>query len=410
MKILLSAFACDPVQGSEPYVGWSWANGLSAEHGVVVITRTRNLDHIRAHGARYDFEIVDFDLPFWRKRDNHRYIAIHYVLWQVLAFFKVWGLCRKHKFDLIHHLTYNAIDLPGLLHFIPGPRFIWGPVGGGQVPPESLKVVYGSGWPRQKWRALRKTFAAFNPLVLFAAKKADHVFFANRETAARLARHCRSWSALLETAIEIQPPLPDPNRTSGKALWLGKVLDRKALMLAIDAFARALTHSPGLATELIVAGDGPLLASAQRQAEALGIAGRIAFLGRVPLDQVPSLIDDCDFMVFSSVQDTSGNVVLEAMARGKPVIALDHQGAGEIIEAGCGVKIPVADYDTVVAGFADAITRLSSDAPGRREMGRRALELIAAKHSWHARIHAYNEVLNRLEERESAQRSLANVA
>jgi len=393
MKILLSAFACEPVHGSEPYVGWSWANELNAHHEVIVITRTRGLELIRSKGETFDFELVDFDLPFWRGKDNHRFIAIHYVLWQVLAFFKVLGIMRRREIDLIHHLTFNGIDVPGFLPLIPGPRFIWGPVGGGQIPPASLKGVFGTGWRRQKMRAFRKAFAAVNPLVLLATKRADHVFFANRETAALIARRCKSSSILLETAIEIEPPLPDPHRRSGRALWLGKVLDRKALVLTIDAFAKALAVSPGLDLTLVVAGDGPLLAGARRQAAALGIADKVDFLGRVPLDEVKQLIDGCDFLVFSSVQDTSGNVVLEAMARGKPVIALDHQGVGEIIEPGTGIKIPVADYETVVAGFADAITRLSTDEPARQEMGQKALELIASKHSWQARIRVYNQVL-----------------
>ena len=50
LKILLSAYACEPNKGSEPEVGWQWALNLSEEgHDVYVITRTNNRRNIDSY-------------------------------------------------------------------------------------------------------------------------------------------------------------------------------------------------------------------------------------------------------------------------------------------------------------------------------------------------------------------------
>ena len=46
LKILMSAFACEPEEGSEPEVGWRWAMLMSEENEVVVVTQEKNRKHI----------------------------------------------------------------------------------------------------------------------------------------------------------------------------------------------------------------------------------------------------------------------------------------------------------------------------------------------------------------------------
>ena len=64
---------------------------------------------------------------------------------------------------------------------------------------------------------------------------------------------------------------------------------------------------------------------------------------------------------FTSLRDTSGNVVLEALACGVPVICFDHQGVGDIVTEICGIKVPVSTPDMAVRDFAEAITRMARD-------------------------------------------------
>lgn len=93
MKILLSAYACDPNKGSEPGVGWNWAVELSSKGNEVwVITRENNRvsieKELEAH-PRKNLNFCYFDLPIWLKLREKKIIGIHfyYLLWQVGIFF-----------------------------------------------------------------------------------------------------------------------------------------------------------------------------------------------------------------------------------------------------------------------------------------------------------------------------------
>ena len=66
MKILLSAYACEPNKGSEPEVGWQWALSLSKlGHEIYVITRMNNKKNIEKYKKKNKLKIkfLDYDLP-----------------------------------------------------------------------------------------------------------------------------------------------------------------------------------------------------------------------------------------------------------------------------------------------------------------------------------------------------------
>ena len=65
--------------------------------------------------------------------------------------------------------------------------------------------------------------------------------------------------------------------------------------------------------------------------------------------------------VFSSLRDTCGTVVLEALSRGVPIISLDHQGVGDVVTPECGIKIPVTTPSDVILRLSDAIASLAQD-------------------------------------------------
>jgi glycosyltransferase involved in cell wall biosynthesis len=70
---------------------------------------------------------------------------------------------------------------------------------------------------------------------------------------------------------------------------------------------------------------------------------------------------DASVFLFTSLQDTSGNVVLEAMANGLPVVALNHQGVAEMMDATCAVPVPIGPRPLVVEDLARALLALRDD-------------------------------------------------
>ena len=116
MKILMSAYSCEPRLGSERGVGWNVAIEAAKYHQVWVLTRPdESKQAIEAELARHpiaNIHFIYFTLPFWQ--DSLRWgqsgaMQIHYYLWQIQAYFVARKLHREIDFDICHHVTFCQI-------------------------------------------------------------------------------------------------------------------------------------------------------------------------------------------------------------------------------------------------------------------------------------------------------------
>jgi hypothetical protein len=92
MKVLLSAYACEPGKGSEPGVGWNWVRQIAPFAEVWVITRSNNREAIEkalAEEPLPNVHWVYFDLPRWARfwKKGQRGVHLYYYLWQVGIYF-----------------------------------------------------------------------------------------------------------------------------------------------------------------------------------------------------------------------------------------------------------------------------------------------------------------------------------
>jgi len=142
----------------------------------------------------------------------------------------------------------------------------------------------------------------------------------------------------------------------------------------------------------VVAGEGVLLEELRKQAEELGIAQDVYFIGRC--DDVASLLFASNIGVLSSKAEGFANAILEYMAAGLPVVATDVGGAREaVVEGDTGFL--VASGDDV--GMAERQIELLSDLNRASAMGERGKAIAAAKfssdqHLQHT-LELYNELL-----------------
>lgn len=146
------------------------------------------------------------------------------------------------------------------------------------------------------------------------------------------------------------PDEPDPvDRASldtpeGVPLLLG--MGRLHESKAHDVSLQALTQIPD--AYLWIAGAGPLEAKLRGLAEALGVAGRVRFLGW--RTDASALYRTADVCVFPSRYEPLGNVVIQAWAHGLPVVAAASQGPAALIrDDDDGLLVPVDDADALAA-------------------------------------------------------------
>ncbi|MGQ9567569.1 MAG: glycosyltransferase [Anaerolineae bacterium] len=133
---------------------------------------------------------------------------------------------------------------------------------------------------------------------------------------------------------------------------------------------RALQGLPE--ARLLVVGDGPMRGTWEAEAQTLGLADRVYFLGEVPEGDLPAYYHACDLFVLPADQrsEAFGAVLLEAMASGRPVVSTDlGTGTSWVNRHGeTGWVVPPADSEALRA----AIQRLLGDEALRQRLGEEA--------------------------------------
>jgi glycosyltransferase involved in cell wall biosynthesis len=387
LRVLISAYGCAPHLGSEAAVGWNWAQAAARDHDVWVLTWERHRDSIEREIAERpipNLHVAYYDLP-WFLRHLPASERQLYLLWELLCLTAGRRLQREIGFDVVHHLTYNTVEVPGLFWLL-GVPFVWGPVGGGQVPPPSLRAYFRHLWPVEVVRGLRKRLLWLNPMVRMASSRAAVILVSNRETE-RLIEAFRPRRLIREPEIAMTPPCePATSRVSDGRLriaWSGRMMPRKGPLLALD-IAEELRRR-GVPFVLRMAGGGQWERLLRKEVESRGLGDNVKLLGRVDYREMPRFYREADAFLFTSLQDTSGTVLLEAMASKLPVVALDHQGAADIVDDAWGIKVPVGERRAVVDAFADALQSFAADSELGRAMGEAGRRRVLERYSWQAK-------------------------
>lgn len=386
LKILMSAYACEPNRGSEPEVGWQWALQMARFHDVTVMTRANNRRVIEAALADYTGpkpEFVYYDLPAWLVAWKRRGlpVAIYYALWQ-------WGVRkfmapRLAEFALIHHVTFNSFRQPGCWWRCDRP-VVLGPLGGGQICPWPFVVKFGRRFIPEAARSLSVMASRLLPHLHASFAAASVILTANQDTTKRIpARHRHKVRSLLETGIPrelIREPASRASDGAVRVIWVSRLEKIKGLPLALAAFAQAVKTMPGLRLTLV--GGGPEERSARALAHQLSLDAFIEWRGSVPKPEIPELLARHDVFLFTSLRDTSGNVLLEGMAAGLPAVTLLHHGAAEIATDATAIRVPVQSRAATASGLAAALIRLAGSADLRQQMGRAAAARIREVYAW----------------------------
>jgi glycosyltransferase involved in cell wall biosynthesis len=175
-------------------------------------------------------------------------------------------------------------------------------------------------------------------------------------------------------------------------LSVGRIMDKKAPLVAIEAFAAVAAEFPEHRFEII--GDGPLRAASEARVAELGIGDRVRFLGRLPHDAVRDHLARAAVYLQHSVTAPDGNEeglptsIQEAMASGAVVVSTRHAGIPEAVEDGV-TGLLVDEHDG--PGFAAALRAVVADPDRAAEMASAARERAVRDYDYrklHARLEA----------------------
>lgn len=187
-------------------------------------------------------------------------------------------------------------------------------------------------------------------------------------------------------------------------LFIGRLVDWKAVDLLIDAFRIAVVRSPRPLC-LSIIGDGREMSSLMHQCQNAGLLaaselepGKVYFLGWRSQQECAVRLWRGDALALPSLVECGGAVVLEAMAAGKPVIATDWGGPADYLDETCGILVKPEGRRELVSGFADAILRLATNPEVARALGREGRARIERNYDWERKVDAmirlYDMVIN----------------
>lgn len=155
-------------------------------------------------------------------------------------------------------------------------------------------------------------------------------------------------------------------------VFVGRLVFYKNLEVVIDAVSAVKRRLPGI--RLVIVGDGPHRSVLEGQVSRLGLGPNVVFAGHVGPREKARIISESAAMVFPSLCEGFGLVILEAFLQGKPVLVSDVRPMSEIVEDGrTGYVVDAHDS----SAWADRMAHCAEncqEASGMGENGRRVLE------------------------------------
>lgn len=375
LKVLINAYACSPGMGSEPGMAWNWVTNLAKFCELYIITEGEFWEKIEAAvptleqggNMHFYYNPVSDEIRkiCWNQGDWRFYK--YYRQWQWKTYLMAKGICEKERIDVLHQLNMIGFREPGYLWKLSkenGVPFVWGPIGGlKQFPTAYLK---GSGLKMQLFMRLK------NFLNIWQLKHEKRVDEALKTAKLLISSIPDSYRALkkykgLESIVipETGCFLSEDISTARfddeefHIMWVGKFDFRKQLPLALQAVA--LAKNPKLKLDVYGSGSVGQVEMAKRMGEELEISQQVIWHGNQKNDVVMEAMRKAQLFFFTSVNEDTSTVVLEAVSNRLPVVCFDACGMSAVIDDSVGRKIALSHPSQSAHDFARILNELEGN-------------------------------------------------
>ena len=409
LKVLINAYACSPGMGSEPGMAWNWVKNLAKFCELYIITEGEFREKIEAvvptleQGANMHFYYNPVSDKIrkmcWNQGDWRFYKYYRQWQWKTYHMAKdIWG---KERIDVLHQLNMIGFREPGYLWKLSkenGVPFVWGPIGGlKQFPTAYLK---GAGLKMQLFMRLK------NFLNIWQLKHEKRVDEALKTAKLLISSIPDSYRALkkykgLESIVipETGCFLSDDISTARfdneefHIMWVGKFDFRKQLPLALQAVA--LAKNPKLKLDVYGSGSVGQVEMAKRMGEELEISQQVIWHGNQKNDVIMEAMRKAQLFFFTSVNEDTSTVVLEAVSNRLPVVCFNACGMSAVIDDSVGRKIALSHPSQSAHDFA----RILNEFEGNRTLLKHLSENCKQRqmeHSWEVKARKVMEEYKRI--------------
>ena len=391
MNYLISAYSVNPYKGSEDSIGWNWVLQYEKNYKkgdrIILLTKKFNEKDTRRGLKEFNIqhvELVIVDVPDalnWFREKHSAFHHMYYILWQHWAW--LWVKHSGIRFDVIHHVTMNDYRIPSEMYKAKGAKVIWGPMCGAQVTPKPLKV-YEKNQFAAAFREFVNKSCSWNPFYKKALRSYYKIYCINNETQKQI-------SCIVGKDVPLMPelalrdeyknlPIRKGKNDILKIVFVGRLIGKKGIAFLVDALSLMPTD---MDWELLIFGDGDDRALIEKQIADSGIGKKVKLMGNRPLDQIAEAYQQADVFVLPSLRETSGNVLLEAMAYAVPIVAFDTSFCRLLKEVDCGVFINTEQaLDNIKEDYCKAIVTLGQDKELAKQMGLNGYKYVNSKLTW----------------------------
>lgn len=375
LKVLINAYACSPGMGSEPGMAWNWVKNLAKFCELYIITEGEFWEKIEAAvptleqggNMHFYYNPVSDEIRkmCWNQGDWRFYK--YYRQWQWKTYLMAKGICEKERIDVLHQLNMIGFREPGYLWKLSkenGVPFVWGPIGGlKQFPTAYLK---GAGLKMQLFMRLK------NFLNIWQLKHEKRVDEALRTAKLLISSIPDSYRALKKYKGVESMVIPETgcflsddismarfDDEEFHIMWVGKFDFRKQLPLALQAVA--LAKNPKLKLDVYGSGSVGQVEMAKGIAEELEVSQQVIWHGNQKNDVVMEAMRKAQLFFFTSVNEDTSTVVLEAVSNRLPVVCFDACGMSAVIDDSVGRKIALSHPSLSAHDFARILNELEEN-------------------------------------------------
>ncbi|MDA3892739.1 MAG: glycosyltransferase [Salinivirgaceae bacterium] len=407
-NIIFSTYACGPNKGSEIGLGWNWVYHLSNYVQLHVLTESEFKNDVERELNNWSqkfkpkFYFIEIDggektrKMCWNQGDYRFYYF--YRKWQKKALKKAEVILATNKIDVVHQFNMIGYREPGFLWKIPNVKFVWGPIGGfGGI---GLKYLPSLGIKNGIFYFAKNAinFAQrFSPRVIKAMHRANLLLAANIDSL-KVVQHFYKKPITLFNETGSNPinikntNLRTTNNKALVVLWVGKFVARKALNIALETMA--LVKDKPITLKII--GGGANVALYKNISTNLNLS-QIEWLGEIDHDAVLNEMLNGEVLLFTSLDEGTPHVVLEALGCGLPILCHDICGQSTVVDESCGIKIKAISPQKSAYEFSKILLDLLSNKASLIELKKGAKQRSISL-SWSNKISQivsfYGQLLN----------------
>lgn len=374
LKILINAYTCCPNMGSEPGVGWNFIIHLAKYCELYVISEGEYKEQC---------EVATTGLPihwYWNpvpqstrdkcwNQGNWSFYPL-YAKWQKKTADIAREICKTEKIDILHQLNMIGFREPGYLADVSretGIPLVWGPIGG----LKQFPMAYASGIKMKAFNLLKNTITTWQIKHDKRVVKTLHqsgILISSIPDSYNAIKNYHGLESVIipETGCFTNSNNENTNEPATRflgndltILWVGKFDFRKRLDIAINAIA--YTKNPNIHMKVFGTGSEAQITEAKTLISKLGIDKQISFMGSLPNDIVKAEMRKADAFLFTSVNEDTSTVVLEAVSNQLPVLCFDCCGMAAVVDETVGIKVPLTNPKQSAYDFAKELNTLYND-------------------------------------------------